>query len=83
MNFYQNKPKIKLFLPTKYKFFERWGLCTRPPSQPPLQISDYAPALRCLQFTKKHTGTCQGPKRSSESTVNKVLALFQKNSMQY
>ena len=27
---------------------------------------------------KKHTGICQGPKRSSESTVNKVLALFQK-----
>ena len=27
INFYQNRPKIKLFLPPKiYKIFERWGL---------------------------------------------------------
>ena len=55
------------------------ALGTLPPhphNNPSLQISGYAPALRSLQFTKKHTVTCQGPKRSSESTVNKVLALF-------
>ena len=59
------------------------ALPPNPRSNPPLQISGYAPAMRSLQFTKKHIGSCQGPKRSSESIVNKVLALFQKNSMQY
>ena len=45
INFYQNRPKIKLFLPKKYKIFERWGLV--PPPDPhnstPLQNSDYEP----------------------------------------
>ena len=26
INFYQNRLKIKLFLPKKYKIFERWGI---------------------------------------------------------
>ena len=26
IDFYQNRPKIKIFLPKKYKFFERWGI---------------------------------------------------------
>ena len=34
INFYQSRPKIKLFVPKKYKIFER---C------PPLQIFGYAP----------------------------------------
>ena len=32
INFYQNRPKIKIFLPKKYKIFERWGSALRPPS---------------------------------------------------
>ena len=46
INFYLNRPRIKLFLPKKYKIFERWGLypqtaVTAPPL--PLQISSYTP----------------------------------------
>ena len=44
INFYQNRPKVKLFFPKKYKTFERWGLRPKiPVTAPPLQISDYAP----------------------------------------
>ena len=60
-NFYQNRPKVKLFLQKKYKIFERWGSAPRPPmasgrwwnssqtlntAPPPLQISGYAPGTR-------------------------------------
>ena len=46
INFYQNKPKIELFL--QKKIFKCWGLCLRPPNTAPsqLQISDYAPDTR-------------------------------------
>ena len=30
INFYQNRPKIKLFLLKKFKILERWGLRPRP-----------------------------------------------------
>ena len=42
--FYQNSPKIKLFLKKKCKIFKRWVLCPQtPPHSPPLRISGYAP----------------------------------------
>ena len=46
INVYQNRSKIKLFLPKKCKIFERKGLCPQTfvsASPPPLQISGYAP----------------------------------------
>ena len=42
INFYQNEPKIKLFL-QKFKIFERLGLSPQTPKIAPLQISGYAP----------------------------------------
>ena len=59
IKFDQNRPKIKLFLPKKYKIFERWVLC--PPdliTAPPIAdfclriVMVYAPALQSLQFTR-------------------------------
>ena len=44
INFYQTRPKIKLFLTKKYKILDRCGLCPRN-SPSSLQISDYAPAF--------------------------------------
>ena len=44
INFYQNRPKIKLFLPKNIKFSSSEGSAPRPPKQPPpppLQISGY------------------------------------------
>ena len=40
INFYQNRPKIKLFLPKKF-FFERWGI--RPPHPMPPVAGGLAP----------------------------------------
>ena len=47
INFYQNKPKSKLFLKEK-KFLSAWGSALRPPNtaRPPLQFSGYAPDTR-------------------------------------
>ena len=36
-NFYQNRPKIKIFLQNKYKFSEHWRLRSQTPKQPPIQ----------------------------------------------
>ena len=46
INFYQNRPKIKLFLPKKYKIFGAPGVPPPDPrnSPPPLQNADYKPA---------------------------------------
>ena len=41
INFYQNWPKIKLFLPKKYKMFERWEL--RPQFPVPPVVEGLAP----------------------------------------
>ena len=32
INFYQNRPKVKLFLTKNYKSFERWGLRPQTPN---------------------------------------------------
>ena len=45
INFYQNRPKIVIFCPKKYKSFGALG--APPPdfcNSPPLQNSDYEPA---------------------------------------
>ena len=45
IDFYQNRPKIKLFLPKKYKIFGALGAPPPDPrNNPPLQNSDYEPA---------------------------------------
>ena len=41
INFYHNKPKIKL---KERKFFERWSSALRPPKSPPLHFCSLAPA---------------------------------------
>ena len=41
INFYQNRPKFKLFLPKKYEIFERWGL--RPHIPVPQFAGGFAP----------------------------------------
>ena len=61
INFYQNKPKIKLYCKKKIKFFECWELCPQTPnglrrnsqtlrtqSLSPLQISGRAPDTRSV-----------------------------------
>ena len=66
--FYQNCPKIKLFLKKKCKIFKPWGLrsqtpvppaagvsAPRPPKQSPqLRICGYVPATLCT--VNSHTG---------------------------
>ena len=48
INFYQNRPKIKLFLPKKQFFFECWGI--RPPHPMPPVAGVLPPDLNCLRW---------------------------------
>ena len=48
INFYQNRSKIKLFLPKKNFFFERWGI--RPPHPMPLVAGGLAPEPNYLRW---------------------------------
>ena len=44
INFYQNRPRIRLFFQKNTKFLSAWGSAPRPPQQSsPLQNSAYAP----------------------------------------
>ena len=43
--FYQNRPKIKLFLQNNAKFSSAGGSAPRPPNYPPLRIPGYAPGV--------------------------------------
>ena len=49
--FYQNSPKVKLFLKKNVKFSSAGGSAPRPPNQPlQLRISGYAPATICTIY---------------------------------
>ena len=83
INFYQNRPNIKLFLLTKYKFFERWGLCPQTSVTTPITnfwLRTCSAVFTIHQKTYRHL-----PRTKEVIRINfqKVLALFQKNSMQY
>ena len=56
--FYQNSPKIKLFLQKNAKFLSSGGGAPRPPKQPPppLRISGYAPGVEEASVLKHITG---------------------------
>ena len=50
---HQNIPKIKSFLQKNAKFSSAGKSAPRPPKQPPLQISGYAPALHIVVISSK------------------------------
>ena len=50
INFYQNRPKVTLFLPKFMKFWSAGGSALRPPNSPPLQSSGYALAFGHFLF---------------------------------